>query len=69
MSIKIENLCFKYNDNQEDYFIDNRHDQSILSVIRKMYNKNVVTIPDETWFYKFHSKIGLKYPFWATRRK
>lgn len=31
-----------YNNNQESYFKDNRHDQSILSVIRKKYNSIVI---------------------------
>lgn len=35
-----------YNNNQKDYFIDNRHDQSIFSVIRKLGNP--IYIIDET---------------------
>ena len=48
------------------YFIDNRHEQSILSIIRKMGNPILLT--DETWF-PFGSKKSLNYPFWATRKK
>lgn len=53
--------CF--NDKQEDYFIDNRHEQSIFSVIRKM-NKTIV-LEDET--KQFPLKIRKKYPFFAKR--
>lgn len=56
-----------YNKNQEPFFIDNRHDQSILSVIRKMNNS--ITLDDETYFQPFGSTISLKYPFWATRKR
>jgi hypothetical protein len=52
-----------YNDKQEDYFIDNRHEQSIFSVIRKM-NKTIV-LEDET--KRFPLKIRKKYPFFAKR--
>lgn len=52
-----------YNDKQEDYFIDNRHEQSIFSVIRKM-NKTVV-LEDET--KQFPLKIRKNYPFYAKR--
>jgi hypothetical protein len=54
-----------YNKNQEYYFKDNRHDQSIFSVIRKMHNP--ILLEDETWFTPFGNEISLKYPFWATR--
>ena len=48
-------------------FIDNRHDQSILSLVRKKYGSIVLT--DETWFTPFGNNESLKYPFWATRTK
>jgi hypothetical protein len=48
----------KYNENQEKYFKDNRHDQSISSIIRKKIG-SIVIPKDES----------LKYPFWATRSK
>jgi len=55
-----------YNKNQLDNnFIENRHDQSIFSVIRKM--NNPLLLNDETWFVPFGNKESLKYPFWATR--
>tara|TARA_B100001758_G_C18304522_1_gene554293 strand:+ start:221 stop:937 length:717 start_codon:yes stop_codon:yes gene_type:complete len=56
-----------YNNNQESYFKDNRHDQSIFSVIRKMYNPILLT--DETYFLPFGNDKSLKYPFWATRKR
>jgi len=48
-------------------FIDNRHDQSILSLVRKKHGSIILT--DETWFTSFGNKESLKYPFWATRKK
>lgn len=57
-----------YNDKgQEIYFKDNRHDQSIASILRKQMGS--VVLPDETFFQPFGSEESLKYPFWATRIK
>lgn len=56
-----------YNNNQNAGFIDNRHEQSIFSVIRKMYNP--LLLEDETWFTPFGNKESLQYPFWATRKR
>lgn len=56
-----------YNKKQNPYFKDNRHDQSIFSVIRKQHNP--ILIPDETYFKPFGSEVSLKYPFWAMRKK
>jgi len=56
-----------YNKNQESYFIDNRHEQSVLSVIRKM--SNPILLNDETYFVPFGNTKSLKYPFWATRKR
>lgn len=56
-----------YNKNQNPEFIDNRHEQSIFSVIRKMNNPLLLT--DETWFTPFGNKQSLNYPFWATRKR
>jgi len=56
-----------YNSNQDKkFFRDNRHDQSILSIIKKLHG--VIELSDETWFNKFGKGESLKYPFWATRR-
>lgn len=55
--------------NQEPYFIDNRHEQSIFSVIRKMHNPIILT--DETYFDngEFTSENAYIHPFWATRKR
>jgi hypothetical protein len=55
-----------YNKNQNGYFIDNRHDQSIFSVIKKMYNP--IILDDESIYNPFDKKTYLKYPFVAQRR-
>jgi hypothetical protein len=54
-----------YNNTQESYFKDNRHDQSIFSVIKKMHN--TITLPDQTFFVPFGNAESLEFPFWATR--
>lgn len=51
---------------QSKQFRDNRHDQSISSVMRKK-RQNSIVIPDETWFLDFSSESALKVPFLATR--
>lgn len=57
-----------YNKKQASYFRNNRHEQSILSVLRKMYN--TVVIPDETYFKpRWNSAKALSVPFWATRKR
>ena len=53
-----------YNSNQKKCFIDNRHDQSILSVARKIHGS--IVIPDETYY---SSETMQKMPFLATRKK
>jgi len=54
-----------YNNAQESYFNENRHDQSVFSVIKKMHN--TITLPDQTYFVPFGNAESLEYPFWATR--
>ena len=55
-----------YNNQQEDYFIENRHEQSIFSIIRKL--NNPILLNDETYFKYFNQRSNAKnYPFWATR--
>ena len=56
-----------YNKIQNEYFNDNRHDQSVFSIIQKMYN--TILLNDETYFTPFGNEESLKYPFWATRYK
>ena len=54
--------------NQNKEFINNRHDQSVFSIIRKIHGS--IVISDETYFKeRFNSKIAQKFPFWATRKK
>jgi hypothetical protein len=48
-------------------FIDNRHDQSILSVLIKLYGGLV--IPEETWYEDFTCPQALRMPFLATRQR
>ncbi len=57
-----------YNKHQARYFRDNRHEQSIFSVLRKCYE--TVIIPDETYFKPhWNSEKALSVPFWATRKR
>jgi hypothetical protein len=55
-----------YNSKQKQYFKDNRHDQSILSVARKIHG--TIIIPDETWFKNSNSQHMTTFPFLATRK-
>lgn len=57
-----------YNNTQGSYFIDNRHDQSVCSVILKM-NNSIIIPTNETYVVPFGSAESLKYPFWATRKR
>lgn len=50
---------------QSPVFVDHRHDQSILSIVRKIHGS--VVVPDETYFVPFGSNISLNFPIWATR--
>lgn len=54
---------------QHSYFIENRHDQSVFSVIRKINSMNTAFLTDETWFTPFGNEESLKCPFWACRIK
>ena len=56
-----------YNENQEEYFKENRHDQSVFSLIRK--KNDTILIEDETFFLDYNTIEALKSPFWATRKK
>ena len=49
-------------------FNENRHDQSIFSVVRKKYGTEMTDF-DETYFDTDWYGAGIKYPFWATRLK
>ena len=54
-----------YNKYQGEYFIDYRHDQSILSLVRKKYGS--VVLNDETYTKINKDKFDPRFPFWATR--
>jgi len=52
--------------NQCEMFIDNRHDQSVCSVLCKLYKS--IILEDETYFEDgFGCPKSLKCPLWATR--
>jgi hypothetical protein len=55
-----------YNKDQDINFIENRHDQSIFSLLRKIHG-SVIIDSDESFVQPFGSEKSLKYPFWATR--
>jgi hypothetical protein len=48
------------------YFLENRHDQSIWSILRKKHG--TVTLKDETDFLNWN-RDGIEFPIWATRKK
>ena len=68
------NGCCKYNlvddspsnSINDSSFIENRHDQSIFSILRKKIGSEV--IDDETYFYPEWDIRGHNFPFWATRK-
>jgi hypothetical protein len=47
-------------------FKENRHDQSIWSILRKQHGS--VILPDETYFLDWN-RDGIKYPLWAIRKR
>lgn len=51
---------------QKPYFISNRHDQSVFSIIRKM--NDTIVLKDETYFADFESEKAQSCPIWASRR-
>ena len=57
----------EHNDNNNNNNVKHRHDQSILSLLVKKYGS--IKIEDETFFYPLWEKTGIKYPFWATRKR
>lgn len=57
-----------YSKGQAPYFKDNRHDQSIFSIIRKLHKS--IELEDETFFWnRGDIRNPENYPFWATRIK
>jgi hypothetical protein len=63
-NIKYEFINDTRND-EEPYFIENRHDQSIYSIIVKKYGS--IKLSDETWFHDWNN--GINYPILAKRNK
>ena len=59
-----------YNNNMKQHpeFKENRHEQSVFSIIRKLHG-SVVIDGDESWIVPFGKGESLKYPFWAARSK
>ncbi len=53
---------------QHPGFRENRHEQSIFSLLRKIHG-SVVIDGDESWMQPFGRGESLKYPFWATRSR
>ena len=49
-------------------FSENRHDQSLFSVLRKKYGSEMSEF-DETWFSPNWQTSGANYPFWAVRMR
>lgn len=47
-------------------FIENRHDQSVFSILRKKLGTEITW--DETYFYPDWNTNGNNYPIWATRK-
>lgn len=56
-----------YNNVQEPFFKENRHDQSFLSLALKKHGS--IVIPDETYSLDFNSEEMQKIPFLATRKR
>ncbi len=72
-----QNLITDYYNDKDQYpfFCDARHDQSIWSIVRKIFGSIVIEL-DETYYNSVIENNGkqdwtnplcLKYPFWATR--
>ena len=57
-----------YNWDQHQGFRENRHEQSIFSLLRKLYG-SVVIDGDESWMPPFGCGESLNYPFWAARSR
>jgi hypothetical protein len=53
---------------QHNEFKENRHEQSVFSILRKLHG-SVVIDGDESWTVPFGQGESLKYPFWAARSK
>lgn len=60
----------QYNKNgrQQPWFKDNRHDQSISSLLRKKHG-SIIIPKDESFITPFGGPESFHYPFWAARSK
>lgn len=56
------------NKHQHSEFKENRHEQSVFSILRKLHG-SVVIDGDESFMVPFGRGESLKYPFWAARLK
>lgn len=54
--------------NQASYFKENRHEQSVTSILRKITGTEIID-GDESWMHPLGKGESLKYPFWAIRSK
>ena len=59
---------FYNNKPQHKEFKENRHEQSVFSILRKIRG-SVVIDGDESWMVPFGRGKSLEYPFWALRSK
>ena len=50
------------------WFKDNRHDQSISSLLRKIHGTEIIP-RDESFIVPFGGPESMKFPFWAARSK
>ena len=56
------------NGRQMSWFKDNRHDQSISSLLRKIHGTEIIP-RDESFIVPFGGPESMKFPFWAARSK
>ena len=57
-----------YTQNQHPQFKENRHEQSLFSLLRKIHG-SIVLDGDESFILPFGGQESMKYPFWASRIK
>lgn len=53
--------------NEDERFIENRHDGSVLSCLSD--TRKIEVLPDVTFIHPPWSRDGDGYPFWATRKR
>ena len=57
-----------YTQNQHPQFKENRHEQSLFSLLRKIHG-SIVLDGDESFIVPFGGQESMNYPFWAARIK